>query len=295
MFLAVARCGNFRAAADEVAASQSSLSIQIKELEARVGAMLFDRTTRTVRLTTVGAQLLVDFERLVDAADELRIRSAQIAAGHTGSLRIAALPSIADEILPEVIARFQHQLPKVHIHIREAIEEELIAAVKTGQCEVGLTSARMLEHGMTFESLYRDELVAVMTLSHRLASHKRIAVAALTGEALILTQRTTSLRQAIERAFADAGASVIPAYEVGHMATALSFAARGLGIALLPTGMVRGMRRKDVAIRALADQAGSRIMGVLQLQTNTAQPLQRRFVEILRGVVIELVVRRLWV
>jgi len=293
MFLAVARCGSFRQAADDVAASQSSLSIQIKELEARVGAALFDRTTRTVRLTTVGAQLLADFERLADAADELRIRSAQITAGHTGSLRIAALPSIADEILPEVIARFQHRLPKVRIHIREAIEEELIAAVKTGQCDLGLTSARMLEHGMTFESLYRDELVAVMKQPHRLASHKRIAVTALTREALILTQRTTSLRQAIDRAFADAGASVIPAYEVGHMVTALSFAARGLGIALLPAGMVRGMRRKDVAISVLADQAGSRSMGVLQLQTGATQPLQRRFVELLRSVVIDVVPRRL--
>jgi len=295
MFLAVARCGSFREAADDVAASQSSLSIQIRELEARVGTTLFDRTTRTVRLTAAGAQLLADFERLVDAADELRIHSTQIAAGRTGQLRIAALPSIADEILPEVIARFQRKLPQVRIQIREAIEEELIAAVKTGQCDLGLTSARMLEYGMTFTSLYRDELVVVMNRRHRLASQPRIAVTALADEALILTQRTTSLRQAIDRAFADVGAAVMPVYEVGHMATALSFAAKGLGVALLPAGVMRGMRRKDVAISVVADQAGSRIMGVLQLQAGATQALQCRFVELLRSAVSDLVPCRLLV
>jgi len=294
MFLAVARCGSFCAAADEVAVSQSSLSIQIKSLESRVGVALFDRTTRAVRLTAAGAQLLGDAECLVAAADEFYGKSRQIAAGQTGQLRIATLPSVADEILPEAIARFQRQFPSVGIHIHETIEEELLAAVKSGHCDLGLTSARMLEHGLVFESLYRDELVAVMASTHELATQKRVSIKRLATQALILTKHTTSLRQAIDRAFVESGVSVIPVYEVRYMTTALSFAAKGLGIALLPSSTVRHWQCAGLAVSVIAGQAGSRTMGVLQLQADAAQPLSCRFVALLRNTVVDVVPRRLW-
>jgi len=294
MFLAVARCGSFRAAADETAATQSSLSIQIKALEARVGVALFDRTARTVRLTAAGGELLADFERVAAASDELRSRAAQIALGQTGQLRIAALPSIAATLLPETVARLHRDAPGVHVHILEAVEQTLVASVKAGHCDLGLTSAHMLEHGMDFEALYRDELVAVMVSTHRLACQRRIAIAQLAGQALILTRRSTSLRHAIDRAFAEAGISnVLPDHEVGTMATALSFAAHGLGIALLPVGVARSIRSKNLVIRALADGAGSRVLGVLQRHSCDKQPLSQRFVELLREVVTEVVPRRL--
>jgi len=293
MFLAVARCASFRAAADAVAASQSGLSVQIKALEDRVGMTLFDRTTRTVRLTAAGTQLLPEVARLVDAADELRHRSAQIAAGQTGRLRIAALPSMAQTILPEAVTRLRRHHPEVRIHIVEAIEQELVAALKAGRCDLGLTSARMLEHGMTFESLYRDELVAVMPPSHPLAAQPHITVAALADQALILTRRATSLRLAIERAFADAGTVAVPAYEVGHMTTALSFAASGLGIALLPASVARSMYHQDLVTRALDAQAGARTMGILHWHASADQPLQRRFVTLLHDAVAAVVPPRL--
>lgn len=285
MFLAIARHGSFRAAADRVAASQSSISIQIKDLEARVGVTLFDRTTRAVRLTPAGAELLADFERLAALADELRVKSAQLAAGRTGQLRIGALPSIAAELLPEVLAQFRRELPSVHIEILEAVEQELIAAVKAGRCDIGLTSARMLGLGMSFEGLFSDALVAVMPSSHPLALLDEVPLAALAEQKLILTKWGTSLRLAVNQAFSDVGINAIPAYEVTYMATALGFAARGLGIALLPVGAVRDMLHADAVARPLQGNAGSRVMGILQLEGTMKYPLQSRFTELLRTVV----------
>ena len=285
IFLAVTRHGSFRAAADRLSASQSSISIQIKELEDRLGVVLFDRTTRVVRLTPAGAELLADFERLAVMADEIRIKSAQLAVGRAGQLRIGALPSIAAEWLPEVLTQFRQELPNVHIEILEAVEQELIVAVKTGRCDLGLTSAPMLERGMSFESLFSDELVAVMLSSHPLAALGEIPIAALGEQQLILTKWGTSLRLAVNQAFNDAGISVIPAYEVTYMATALGFAARGLGIALLPMGAVRKMLLVDTVARPLEGRAGSRVMGILQQESAAKYPLQLKFTELLRTVI----------
>ncbi|WP_041798062.1 LysR family transcriptional regulator [Rhodopseudomonas palustris] len=285
MFLAVARHRSFRVAGDRVSASQSSISIQIKQLEDRVGLALFDRTTRVVKLTPAGSELLADFERLAAMADEVRVKCAQLAAGRTGQLRIGVLPSIAEHLLPEVIAEFSRELPGVHFEIFEAVEQELIAAVKVGRCDLGLTSARMLERGMTFEGLFSDDLFAVMLSSHPLASLDEIPIAALAERPLILTKWGTSLRLAASQAFEDEGIAIVPAYEVTNMATALGFAAKGLGVALLPASAVRNMQNVATVARPLRGQAGSRMMGILQLEGAVSYPLQQRFIALLRSVV----------
>lgn len=286
MFLAIARHRSFRAAADRIATSQSSISIQIKELENRIGVTLFDRTTRLVRLTPAGAELVADFERLAAAADEVRIKSAQLSGGMTGKLRIAVLPSIAAEHLPEVIADFRREQPDVRIEILEAVEQELVAAVKGGGCDLGLTSAQMLERDMTFEGLFTDDLVAVMSSSHPLASRKEIPITALAEHPLILTKLGTSLRLAVNQAFDDQGISIIPAYEVTYMATALAFAAKGLGVALLPVSAVRNVLHVSTTARPLQGHAGSRVMGILQREGAVNYPLQQRFIALLRTVIM---------
>lgn len=285
MFLAIARHRSFRAAADRIATSQSSISIQIKELESRIGVTLFDRTTRLVRLTPAGAELLADFERLAAVADEVRIKSAQLSGGMTGKLRIAVLPSIAAEHLPEVIADFRKDQPDVRIEILEAVEQELVTAVKSGGCDLGLTSAQMLERDMTFEGLFTDDLVAVMSSSHPLASLVNIPIAALAEHPLVLTKLGTSLRLAVNQAFDDAGISIVPAYEVTYMATAVGFAAKGLGVALLPVSAVRNVLHVSTTTRPLQGRAGSRVMGILQREGAVNYPLQQRFIALLRTVI----------
>jgi DNA-binding transcriptional LysR family regulator len=283
IFLAVARHRSFRAAAERVSASQSSISIQIKELEDRLGLSLFDRTTRVVRLTPEGAELLGDFERLATMADEVRTRSAQLSAGVAGQLKVGTLPSIAAEYLPEVIAQFHRELPDVRVEIVEAVEQEVIAAVKTGRCDLGLTSARMLERGMAFEELFSDHLMAVILSSHHLAKLEEIPIAALKNQPLILTKWGTSLRLAVNQAFDDEDISVVPLHEVTYMATAFGFAEHGLGITLLPASMVRNMRQTNTVARPLLGQVGSRVMGILQLQMAPDYLLKQRFMELLRS------------
>lgn len=282
MFLAVARQSSFRAAAERMSASQSAVSIQIKDLEERIGMPLFDRTTRVVKLTPAGAELLVEFERLAATADEVRVKSAQLAAGRSGQLKIGALPSIAEKFLPRVIAAFRQELPKVHLSIFETVEQDLVGAVKAGRCDIGLTSARMLERGMTFEALFSDGLVAVMQKSHALAACEEVSIAQLAPEALILTQWGTSLRLAVNQAFADEGVDIVPAFEVTYITTAIGFAMEGLGIALVPPDSIRHIVHPDIVSRPLAGQAGARVMGLLQMDGTMSYPLQRRFIEVVR-------------
>ncbi len=284
LFIAVARHSSFRAAAERMSTSQSAVSVQIKDLEDRLGMPLFDRTTRVVRLTPAGAELLVDFERLAATADEVRVKSVQLAAGRSGQLKIGALPSIAETFLPRVIEAFRLELPNVHLSIFETVEQDLIAAVKAGRCDIGLTSARMLERGMNFEELFSDGLVAVMQKSHALALCDEIDIGQLAGEALVLTKWGTSLRLAVNQAFSDRGLDIVPAFEVTYIATAIGFAMRGLGIALVPPDSVRHIVHPQIVAKPVAGDAGLRTMGILQMDGALGYPLQQRFIDVVRAV-----------
>ncbi|MCL7714830.1 LysR family transcriptional regulator [Stenotrophomonas mori] len=284
MFLAVARYNSFRAAAERISTSQSTISIQIKGLEDAIGVPLFDRTTRVVRLTPAGAELLEEFERLAATADEVRAKSAQLAAGRLGQLKIGALPSIAAELLPRVIATFGQAFPDVRLEILETVDQELVAAIKEGRCDVCLTSARMFEGGMNFEALFSEELVAVLPSAHPLAGGGEVRIEALMDEPLILTKRGTSLRSAVNQAFADAGGDVFPAFEVTYIATATAFAMEGLGIALVPASSVRHMAHPGITVAGIAGQAGARTMGILQMEDTMSYPLQQQFIKVVRAV-----------
>src|SRR5947209_15752633 len=106
-FLAVARTLSFTRAATEANLSQPALTVQIRTLEEQLGVKLFDRSSRSVELTRLGRELVPTFQRLLREFDETVTGVRDIARHGRGSVRLAALPSIAAGILPDVIVRFR--------------------------------------------------------------------------------------------------------------------------------------------------------------------------------------------
>src|SRR4051794_23553526 len=112
-FVAVARLRSFTQAASALHVSQPTLTVQIKRLEASLGLKLFDRNPRSVALTRMGRELLPALERTLQDLDSVLSDARGDASEQRGVVRIAALPSFAAGVLPDVIGRFRAQHPGV--------------------------------------------------------------------------------------------------------------------------------------------------------------------------------------
>lgn len=281
-FLEVAQCRSFRKAAEKLATSQSNVTVQIRELEDRLNLQLFERTTRAVRLTRAGEALLLDFRKAADAIDDVKIHSAQTSMGETGRIVIGALPSIAAGVLPRAIADFGLSYPGVRIELVEDIEATLIKVTEQKHCDFALASDRVRTPALTFEALFDDDLVAILPHGHPLASLNEVTLERLASEALILMLRGSSLRMAVENAFAAEGLSIAPAMEVAYMTTAIGLAREGVGIAIIPRVVAEAHHDPRLLALPLKDQAGIRKMGIISLAGALESTVIQNFLTVLR-------------
>ena len=110
-FLGVARLGSFTRAARSLNMSQPALTVRIRHLEEALGVRLLDRTTRSVTLTQVGREFLPVVERVIGEITAVAVNARELVGKRRGLVTVAALPSIASKLLPEMLAAFKAQHP----------------------------------------------------------------------------------------------------------------------------------------------------------------------------------------
>jgi DNA-binding transcriptional LysR family regulator len=135
-FVAVAECGGFHRAAEQLHLTQSTVSQQIKRLELEAGRALFRRTTRAVALTDEGEMLLGDARRLLQLEEAARRRLA--VPRLSGVVRLGAVEEVAGETLPSAIGGFTRQHPDVRLEVQVGVSVELIAQIDAGTLDVVL-------------------------------------------------------------------------------------------------------------------------------------------------------------
>lgn len=135
-FIAVADARGFRRASERLNLSQSAVTAHIQQLESTLGVPLFHRTTRSVRLTQAGNDLLERARRtLTDLDDTVRTFRDEVAMTR-GRVLVACAPSFASSILPPALAAFQNQYPEIFIQVREAYGSEIIEAIRNNTVDL---------------------------------------------------------------------------------------------------------------------------------------------------------------
>ncbi len=160
-FEALARHGHFGRAADSCAISQPALSMQIKELEEALGAVLFERGARQVRLTNFGEVAAGRIRNILRSVDELGdlARASQDRLG--GRLRIGVIPTIAPYLLPRVIANLARMYPELDIHVRETLTPTLIQELAEGRIDTAIVALPVSEPSFTEVPLFSENFVLV--------------------------------------------------------------------------------------------------------------------------------------
>ena len=140
---------------------------------------LFDRNTRTVALTRIGRDLLPALQRILRDLDAIVAEVRDVATQRRGTVRLAALPSFAAGVLPEVIAQFREGYPGIAFVIHDVIASAVVAQVRDEQVDLGLTGGRVIDPD--FETLHttQDHMHVVYPAGHPLENAERIDVEAL--------------------------------------------------------------------------------------------------------------------
>lgn len=185
-FLTVAEELHFARAAEKLHMDQSPLSRAIKDLEDELGAKLFTRTTRNIRLTHAGKVFLERVPRIFEALEQARDGAKSAASGFHGQLRIALSDGITPSRLPALLARSREEEPEVEIRLFEVPLDQQIRGLQEDLYDAGLSMADEVGDGIVTTPAWDDELMVALSLRHPLLEHRRIPLEMVLQQRLVL-------------------------------------------------------------------------------------------------------------
>lgn len=236
-FVAVAEQRHFGRAAERLHMAQPPLSQQIRQLEAELGVTLLTRTTRRVDLTPAGAAYLEHAREILAAVDAAGEEASRIAAGRTGRLRVGCVGSATYSLLPALAKTLHRELPDVELGFRgEMLSPGQVSALHEGSLDLALMRRLPDTSGLTVSHVRSERLLVAAPQEHRYAGRKRLRVADLAGEGLILHAGggRSAMSSLVHHLFEEAGLEVEVVHEVAETSTLVTFVAAGLGLAIVP-------------------------------------------------------------
>ncbi len=236
-FVAVAEQRHFGRAAERLHMAQPPLSQQIRQLEAELGVTLLTRTTRRVDLTPAGVAYLDDARQILAAVDEAGENAVRIAAGRTGRLTVGCVGSATYSLLPALAKALRSELPDVEFGFRgEMLSPDQASALHDESLDLGLLRRLPDTSGLSVQDVRRERLLVALPQDHRYADRKRLRVADLAGEGMIIHAGSgrSVMNSLIHELFAEADLELNVVHEVAETSTLVTFIAAGLGIAVVP-------------------------------------------------------------
>ncbi|TCS37857.1 LysR family transcriptional regulator [Paucimonas lemoignei] len=256
-FIAVAEELHFTRAAARLHIGQPPLSQQIQALEQEVGATLFERSRRWVRLTEAGKRFLEDARHILALAEEAANTARRAERGEIGELRIGFTPStLLMPMFPAVINTYRKQFPQVALTLKEMVTMHQVEAISQQTLDIGFIRppAAGIPPGITLNTLRHDPLTLVAPANHRLARKPTITVRDLKDEAFVLFVQDsgTGTYPEILRLCRKAGFEPKISMEASDPSVIISLVAAGFGISILPESY-KCIRIKGARYRPIAD------------------------------------------
>lgn len=260
---------HFGHAAEACAATQSTLSAGLQELEAVLGGNLVERTKRRVLMTPLGNEVVVRARQLLRDAEEIGALVRSAGEPLSGPLRLGVIPTVGPYLLPKVMPHLRTMHPHLRLYLREDQTARLLDRLGSGDLDLVLLALPYRADEFEFETLFEDPFVLACPPGHPLAGTASIPGARAIEEDLLLLEEGHCLR---EHALAACHLSMAPGKAGGwqerllatSLTTLVQMVAGGLGVTLLPqmaldSGILAGT---DLVSRSLGKEAPARTIGL---------------------------------
>lgn len=280
-FEALGRHGHFGRAAEACAVSQPALSLQIKDLEESLGASLFERGHREVRLTRFGEEFAPRVRDILRAIDELEDLARASRSWLAGRLRIGVIPTVAPYLLPALIGRLNRLHPELDIHVRETLTAKLLRELAEGRLDTAIMALPVSEPAFSEEPLFAEDFLLVRPAAD--GGKPVPSVETLREMRLLLLEEGHCFRnQAL--AFCNMNAALPrEMLEGSSLSTLVQMVGAGIGVTLIPEMAAPvETRSADVCLARFGDPRPQRTIGMIWRRTSPLAPQLHHIAGIVR-------------
>ena len=277
-FEALVRHGHFGRAAEACAISQPALSMQIKALEEELGAELFERGKRQVRLTSFGEEIALRAKDILRAFDELEGYARASRGGLVARLRIGVIPTVAPYLLPGLIGELTRLHGGLDLHIRETLTPRLVEELNEGRLDMAIVALPVSEPSLTEVALFTESFVLVRPRSD--AGKPAPDREALREMRLLLLEEGHCFREQALSFCNIKPRSMQPRdlLDASSLSTLVQMVDAGLGVTLIPEMAVAvETRSASVSVARFTTPQPSRTIGMVWRKTS---PLAKQLLEI---------------
>lgn len=286
-FREVAERGSFTAAAAALGYSQSAISRQVLSLEAEIGAALFDRLPRGVRLTEEGRCLLDHARAVLDRLEAARSDLRALHDMELGRLRIGAFDTADADLVPRALIAFRAAYPKIALSLVEATTPYLLPRLLTGEIDLAVVSAyphqTLDAEQFELHHLADDPLLVALPRDHRLATQPSVRLGELAGESWI--EGFPSGSDTLVNVHLRAGFRPRIDFSVREWIAKQGFVAAGLGLTFVPALAAASVRPDVALVRLHPEEEPVRKVYAATVRGLTRSPAQAGFLRCLEEVV----------
>ena len=279
-FIRVAELGSVTKAAQEMGFVQSTVSMQLRQMEEELGYPLFDRIGKRVSLTALGGEFLQSAYEMVNIMD--RAVAKKDSADLQGTLRIGVLESLLFSRLLDVLPQFKQRFPKVDLRLKMGQTEELIRSLKQNQLDLVYLSADLnTDRELSCCCHQQEKIVFICSPEHRFAG-KKVSTTELLGESFVVTERTGVCYGRLQTLAAQNNMVLRDFVEVDSTIAITELVRKGMGIGFLPEYSVEKYVKEGILAKIPADlPAQIYYSQILCHKKRWLSPLMTGFVEMI--------------
>src|ERR1700683_4017365 len=278
---AVAETGNFSRAAERCQVAQPSLSQQVLKLEEDLGAKLFDRLGRSVRVTEAGRAFIPRARAILEQMDEARSSVAANNADLRGSIAVGVIPTVAPYLMPSYTAAFAKKYPDAKLRIVEETTSVLVEGLRDLSIDVAILALPLRHKELEFFPIRTEPLFAALTKDHPRASAESLTLNDLRGESFVMLRDGHCFRDLSIDTCTRARITPHIAFESGQFSSLLGMVAAGVGVSLVPEMAID----RNVACRyvRLSDPQATRTIVTAVVRGRSFNRVQQAFISGIRG------------
>jgi len=278
-FIKVCETMNFSKAADQLGYAQSTITMQIAQLEEELGVKLFDRNGKQFRRNIKGEELLRYANRLTALAAEAKANVSNTTTPN-GLLRIGVIESIGTFFLPDILKAFLIRCPLVQVQVLTATTREIMEMLRHDKIDLMLTLDDMLYDPDWHCAWSRPEDIVFLCAPQHPFANETLPLERVVTENFLLTERHCNYRHTFERICAAHGLPVRSSLEIGCTNTILAYTKHNLGIAFLPVLTARtAFDEKRIASFMITDVKIQMYIQLIYRKSKWCTPAMKAFID----------------
>lgn len=277
---------SFSLAAERNFITQSAVSQQIRALEEKFKRRMLERVRgrREVKLTGAGEVFYRESKNVLAAYDQLQENLRGVVGKIGGTVKVATVYSVGLHELPDRVGEFMSKFPTARIDLEYSRTTKVVRDVLNGSVELGVVAFPEPRRGITIAQMPQNKLVLICRPDHKLASRTQVKAKDLVGQDVVMFERDTPTRKAIDRILKSHGVEVKKAAEFDNIETIKRAVAVGFGVAIIPLPAVaEDERNGQLSVVKLAEKDWVRPIGVIYRSDRSLSLAAKKFIQLLEG------------